>query len=187
MLKETSLVTIIGLCLKELRVSKKITQSDMADHIGMTNAGWGRLENGKASISVENMALACEYLLVSLEDMFFNINRVSEGLKNEGWIVHTRRIDNDGLIIGREIESSYEKLQGRLSVSPGAATMFMTELSPIAVKIGASVGTAIGKVASIKKKKSEPQVLIEGVLVKKAAAAFEWGNEINKSSDQSHK
>lgn len=99
---ETSLMTVMGLCLKELRLKREKTQSDLATYIGMTNAGWGKLENGKASLSVENLMLVCEYLNMEIDTFFSYINKIKEDLESKGWCVQIKRVENDGLILGRE-------------------------------------------------------------------------------------
>jgi transcriptional regulator with XRE-family HTH domain len=107
MIKETSALTIMGLLLKEARLEKKETQSSISKYVGMTNAGWGRLENGKSSLSVENMMLACDFLEMTPNLLFININRITSELKNDGWSVDISNVENDGLLIGRDLESSH--------------------------------------------------------------------------------
>lgn len=178
--KETSLLTVMGLCLKELRMKREITQSEMAKHIGMTNAGWGRLENGKASLSVENMVLACHFLDTTPENLFIEINEVTEKLKLQGWEVHIKRVEQDGLIAGRELESSYEKIKA-IPVVGGltCAIAAVAVTGPVGSIVGASVA-----VAEKMKKNKEKKRLIKGDLVNKAASAYEWGESLKSDPNK---
>ncbi|MGR5238631.1 helix-turn-helix transcriptional regulator [Vibrio alfacsensis] len=187
MIKETSLLTVIGLCLKELRIKREITQGEMAKHIGMTNAGWGRLENGKASLSVENMIRACHFLDMTPQDFLIETSEISERLKSNGWQVHDQRIETDCLIAGREVEASYEKIAGTSYTnlpSAGVACSSPSFLMSIAV----SSGAVAGAIASMPKKKESSKKqktnnLLNGSLIAKAAAAYEWRESLQSNSN----
>ncbi len=47
----------------------------------MTSAGWGKLENGKASLSVENMMLVCSFLEISPIQLFSEIDILTKRIR----------------------------------------------------------------------------------------------------------
>ncbi|MEL8184992.1 helix-turn-helix transcriptional regulator, partial [Escherichia coli] len=49
---KTSYLTILAFHIRDLREEKGITQLDIANKLGMTSAGWGKIENGKSALSV---------------------------------------------------------------------------------------------------------------------------------------
>ncbi|OBU28934.1 helix-turn-helix domain-containing protein [Photobacterium kishitanii] len=133
MTRETSVLTIMGLIFKELRLKKNITQSSIAEHIGMTSAGWGKLENGKASLSVENMMLVCSFLEISPIQLFSEIDILTKELEKEEWDININRIEKDCLIIGKDFEKYVE---------PSLAT------GGVALISAPAVGTLSGAAAS---------------------------------------
>ncbi|PHS23050.1 MAG: hypothetical protein COA84_11645 [Robiginitomaculum sp.] len=149
MIKETSVLTIMGLLLKEARLEKKETQSSISKHVGMTNAGWGRLENGKSSLSVENMMLACEFLGLTPNSLFINVNDIAGELRLEGWIVNISNVENDGLLIGRDLDSS--NLSKRLIEEKQDKTLVSYPVigdAASAAGAGVAAGTLSGAAAS---------------------------------------
>jgi transcriptional regulator with XRE-family HTH domain len=153
MIKETSMLTIMGLFLKEARLEKKETQSSISKHVGMTNAGWGRLENGKSSLSVENMMLACDFLEMTPSALFTKINNIKNELEIEGWNVNVSNVENDGLLIGRDLESSHlskrliEDKQAKISASGGFPFFINSGVALGCASIGAITGSAGASVA----------------------------------------
>ena len=53
--------------VKELRKSKKATQSDIADLLGVTKTQISDLENGKTTTSIERLCILADYFCVSLD------------------------------------------------------------------------------------------------------------------------
>ena len=110
MKKETSMTTIVGFTLREVRTDKKMTQSEIAKHLGMTNAGWGKIENGKTSLSLEKMLCACKLMGISPVKLLEDSYNQMELLVHEGWVVHENRIDDDGLISGILLTNSLDAI-----------------------------------------------------------------------------
>jgi len=103
MKKETSVATVVSFTLKAARLNARIPQSEIAKKIGMTNAGWGKVENGRTSLSLENMLLACKSLEISAVNLLKDSYIQVELLKQKGWIVHDNRINDDGLVRGTKL------------------------------------------------------------------------------------
>ena len=53
--------------VKELRKSKKATQSDIASLLGVTKTQISDLENGKTTTSIERLCLLADFFNVSLD------------------------------------------------------------------------------------------------------------------------
>lgn len=52
--------------IRRLRVSKRISQEDRAHKLGMTQASYSNLENGKTHMTIEKVALIAELLEVPI-------------------------------------------------------------------------------------------------------------------------
>ena len=109
MKKETCMATILSLTLKEIRIEKGIKQSVIAEYLGMTTAGWGKLENAKTLLSVENMYCACSALEISPIQLLERVDKIINLLKTGGWEIRDKRTDYDGLIIGLGIPEAISK------------------------------------------------------------------------------
>lgn len=107
--QETSTTTVLGYLFEERRKNLRKTQKDIAEKLGITSAGWGKIEHGKSSLSVENMFVACEALDIKPIQLMTNLDAFIEILETEGWTIHTKKIENDGLILVREINNSANK------------------------------------------------------------------------------
>lgn len=53
--------------IKELRKSKKATQNDVAELLGVTKTQISDLENGKTTTSIERLCILADYFDVSLD------------------------------------------------------------------------------------------------------------------------
>ncbi|CAL6811842.1 TPA: helix-turn-helix transcriptional regulator [Escherichia coli] len=104
---KTSYLTILAFHIRDLREEKGITQLDIANKLGMTSAGWGKIENGKSALSVENMLKFCK--VVDIDPcVLLNISTESARvLIEKGWVVSYSPVERDNLIDGKNI---YTKL-----------------------------------------------------------------------------
>ncbi len=55
--------------LRELRISKKLTQSDVANKLGVERSTYGKYETGNSSADVETLKKIAEIYQVSLGDI----------------------------------------------------------------------------------------------------------------------
>lgn len=67
---ETSLNVKLGKRIKELRLSKGLKQSKVADLLDMERSNFTRIENGKQAPSDKNLEKIAAILGVSLKDLF---------------------------------------------------------------------------------------------------------------------
>lgn len=192
MARQTSVLTMMGLIFKESRLEKNITQSSIAKHIGMTSAGWGKLENGKASLSVENMMLVCSFLEIPPTQLFSSIEILTKDLENEGWDVHINRIDNDGLLIGKELGALSEVATSSVTVAgstiiTGGAALAAGSLSGSAASAagltvaGSTLSGAAASSASLAALGGGSLAAgggSIGMLVRKIASAYVWGEKL---------
>ena len=59
----------IGCKIKELRISNKITQEDMASHLNTTRQRYSRLENGQVDISYVEIKKIADFFCVSTNEI----------------------------------------------------------------------------------------------------------------------
>lgn len=173
--RQTSVMTIIGLTLKELRLNKKITQSSIAKHIGITSAGWGKLENGKASLSVENMMLVCSFLEISPTELLSSIEEQVNKLEESGWDVGIHRVDNDCLLIGKELSAP---LTSTANFGPVPFSSLAIAGSAIA---GFATANVVSKLSSLyDQKDSAHKKPALGRLVMQLATTYELAEKIQQ-------
>lgn len=104
MTKITCYTTVLGITLRELREQQGLTQAKMAECVGMTSVGWGKLERGMSALSVENLALATKHLKTRPSTLLALVEERISQLENQGWTVKEQRVgDEDGLISGLEM------------------------------------------------------------------------------------
>lgn len=60
--------------LKEVRESKGVKQLAVANHLGVSRQTYSSYENHPESMSVEQAKAVCEFLHVSVADIFFSSN-----------------------------------------------------------------------------------------------------------------
>ena len=78
---------IIGSVIKKLRENKSISQLKMAENMGITQAAWSKLETGKSSLSIAQIAKIADILGVKTSKITEYADQVSNDLKNEGQTV----------------------------------------------------------------------------------------------------
>lgn len=98
---KTSFLTILAFHMRDLREEKGITQAEIAEKLGMTSAGWGKVENGKSSLSVENLMKFCKFADTDAQKLLTLSQQTAKELIQEGWAVAYSQVENDGLIEAR--------------------------------------------------------------------------------------
>ncbi|MBN3135831.1 helix-turn-helix domain-containing protein [Pectobacterium punjabense] len=98
---KTSFLTILAFHMRDLREEKGITQAVIAEKLGMTSAGWGKVENGKSSLSVENLMKFCKLVDSDAQKLLTLSQKTAKDLIQEGWAVSYSQVENDGLIEAR--------------------------------------------------------------------------------------
>lgn len=62
---------LINVRIKELRIAKKMSRIDFAAHIGIDNSQYGKIENGKLSLTLDHVMEICSKFNVSSEWLLF--------------------------------------------------------------------------------------------------------------------
>lgn len=101
--KVTCYTTVLGLVLREQREQRGFTQQHMAEAVGMTSVGWGKLERGVSALSVENLVRAASTLGIKASALMELVESLIAELQQQGWTVDEKRVEDDGLIAGWEM------------------------------------------------------------------------------------
>lgn len=83
--KTTSLVTITTVLLRSFRIGSGTHQSAIADACGKTKATWGKVETGKANLTLNYLYRASEKLQVKPWALLQLADKYAEFLKEVGW------------------------------------------------------------------------------------------------------
>ena len=67
---EMELLSKLGCRIKELRLSKSMTQNDLAFGCGFENASMSRIESGKTNITLRSLIKICNALDISVTEVF---------------------------------------------------------------------------------------------------------------------
>ena len=107
---------IVGKRVKKLRLQKRISQSDLAQSIGISQAHMSNIESGRSNITLENLFAIHDVLNVSMASFFVDIdNDEKQDLPEEkDYIGLSDMIDALLLIKNRKISSRVlkEALEG---------------------------------------------------------------------------
>lgn len=107
--KITSHNTIIGLLLSNKRQELGLSQIDVSKKLGVTSAGWGKIEKGISTISIDNFFSACNALDISPAELIKNAEDTALELKADGWDISKKKVENDGLLWGTTVSSALVK------------------------------------------------------------------------------
>ena len=159
--KTTCYTTVLGLTLRELREQQGLTQAKMAEYVGMTSVGWGKLEKGLSALSVENLALATKHLKTRPSTLLALVEERIGLLENQGWTVKEKRVgDEDGLMSGWDMS----RVVGMAGVSVGLPTALLP----------GSAASVAGSVAGI----------LISVMIDKAIHGYEAIKKLKHDFDQ---
>lgn len=99
---------LIGDKIKSIRELKNYTQEYIADQLGITQAGYSKIEKGKTSLSLDKLEQLALILDLSLENIinfesqkYFNHNSSSENekVKNDTGLELVKRLYEDKIIL----------------------------------------------------------------------------------------
>ncbi|MCP5194052.1 MAG: helix-turn-helix transcriptional regulator [Pseudomonadales bacterium] len=80
----TTFSAVLGVVLCNIRLHQAIEQAEIAERMGLSQASYSRLENGKAAFSVDQMYQAADALGITGEEISRNLNSVVRSLIKEG-------------------------------------------------------------------------------------------------------
>ncbi|MEL4241583.1 helix-turn-helix transcriptional regulator [Shewanella xiamenensis] len=125
---ETSFSTILALTIKQIREDRKLTQSEVAELMGMSGAGWGKIENGQATLSIDNIDKFCKLPPISmkLSDLILKAESNCEVLGNNGWqVMFASSVTNDYLLKGLNMHRSLsEDILKKINESETAESVY---------------------------------------------------------------
>ena len=113
---KTSNQTIIAFLLKDKRERINLSQSEMAEKMGMSRGGWVKIENSTSMITIENLLLSCEILNITPQDIMKETEEVSNSLRKIGWEISIKKLEDDNLIQGKNFLSSIGRLTSSASI-----------------------------------------------------------------------
>ncbi len=70
-LRNQELLERIGLLIKQIRIEQRITQEDFYND---TNIHIGRIETGKANMTISTLEAVCKYFKTDLKTFFSKLN-----------------------------------------------------------------------------------------------------------------
>lgn len=82
----TTYQSVLGAVINALRTSggKIITQSDIANCLGVTVSTWSRIERGESALSLEQLLEVALFLNLPLSKLFQNVEEQIENIKKQG-------------------------------------------------------------------------------------------------------
>ena len=83
----TTYAAIIGNVVKQLRDTQAMSQGDMAKKMGISQAAWSKLENGKSTLSTAQLAKVADFLNVPANQIMQYADQAAENFKEEGMTV----------------------------------------------------------------------------------------------------
>jgi transcriptional regulator with XRE-family HTH domain len=63
--------TALGEKIRHKRLSSKLSQSEVAEHVGLSDSFYGHIERGSRKPSIESIVAIADYLDISLDFLFF--------------------------------------------------------------------------------------------------------------------
>lgn len=97
----TTYSAIIGNVIKQLRDTQSITQGNMADKMGISQAAWSKLESGKSTLSTAQLAKVADLLHVPANQIMQYADDAVINFKAEGMTVtyDNKEAENIGLML----------------------------------------------------------------------------------------
>lgn len=95
--KTTSLLTIISVLLKELRVEKNLHQAELAEMCDKTASAWNKIESGKSTLSMETFLLVCKGMQVSASSIMRTAEGYAQHMSLYNWAITSKACEVDDL------------------------------------------------------------------------------------------
>ena len=90
---------LVGRRIKFLRIDRKVTQTSMAEQIGMSQTNLSNLESGRTAVTLANLFKIKEVLGCNMADFFVDIDGKKSSDKNEESIMKSSLNLEDALNI----------------------------------------------------------------------------------------
>ncbi len=97
--------------IRQLREQNHWTQENMAEKLGLSVAGYAKIENGKTHLTLQRLEQFSKIFNVDILDLiqnenniFYQVNEKSYDNSQQGYIVHNHHTDTEQLTLKSEIE-----------------------------------------------------------------------------------
>lgn len=108
----TSKEMITLLLLKQYRLDKNMSQAAFAKELGMTRAGWGKIENNNTSLTMEMFFRVCDMHNTSPQRVLQRVNDHIKVLVDRGWTVSSESVEGDDLFRFTQIQDNFIQALG---------------------------------------------------------------------------
>jgi transcriptional regulator with XRE-family HTH domain len=82
--KTLSFSALVGFVLVSIRKEKLLEQGVIAQKMGITQASYSRLENGKSALSVDQLYAVSKVLGITIDDLFYAISKALNQAQAQG-------------------------------------------------------------------------------------------------------
>ncbi|WP_447071754.1 helix-turn-helix domain-containing protein [Shewanella indica] len=135
---KTTVNTVLALAMKEIRAEQGYNQKAMADLLGMTSAGWGKVENGLTTISVDMVFRFGTCVNWPPSHILEKVEQSVDLLKKEGFEFTATSTEQDSLLGGYSLSKASG---GNWSSLPS-----IDGLSFSTVSLAATIAKSVGKI-----------------------------------------
>ena len=111
----TSYPAIVGMLLVMFRENRKVSQADLAAHVGVSQSGMSRIECGKGLLTIERIACACDLLDLSPGGLLVEADGCVADFRDQGMHVSEFQLEPlDALAKGGFCEVSKPSLRAMI-------------------------------------------------------------------------
>ena len=82
--KTLSFSALVGFVIVSVRKEKLLEQASIAQKMGITQACYSRLENGKSALSVDQLYAVSKALGITIDDLFYAISKALSQAQSQG-------------------------------------------------------------------------------------------------------
>ncbi len=82
--KTLSFSALVGFVIVSIRKEKSLEQATIAQKMGITQASYSRLENGKSALSVDQLYAVSKVLGITIDDLFYAISKALNQAQAQG-------------------------------------------------------------------------------------------------------
>lgn len=82
--KTLSFSALVGFVIVSIRKEKLLEQGVIAQKMGITQASYSRLENGKSALSVDQLYAVSKVLEITIDDLFYAISKALSQAQAQG-------------------------------------------------------------------------------------------------------
>jgi len=82
--KTLSFSALVGFVIVSIRKEKLLEQGAIAQKMGITQASYSRLENGKSALSVDQLYAVSKVLGITIDDLFYAISKALSQAQAQG-------------------------------------------------------------------------------------------------------